>query len=819
MSRSDLQSAKPVEGVRPRRLLRRVEDCLRYVIVWLFGLLVLCVVIGIPVMLAVTSMHGLGEGARRILERKLSGRYYSVSMERVLFSPTHGFIIDRLEIHDTSPLHRLIASASAITVSFNLEAMLRKEIRLERIALRDASLDIPLGIGEEPRMRLDHVQGDVLCSKDLFTLSSASFRIAGIDVLLSGNFRNPNLFSPKPVSQKGPGNTALMIDTIQRELESVRWESGAPVLTVQASGDLESSESLRVDHATFQAGSAVWRGVKIRQLMLDLQYGERVLTLQKAFVDDGSGCLHATGKVDFSSNRASLEFAGSFDAGVLPPLIFPAARASDWTMIDPVRLSGEFTTGLQDASTLVGQARIESGRFHYRGVSLDSLSGGISVRGGRILVRDFHAQGDPGTLDADLMIAPGDNRLKLNASLLPAKMVSAFSGKTAEALASMDSEDPLTISFNGWAPGTDPLQFTGSGTLSLGKATMRGSPITGLSSRFGIGGGVVDFRNILVSMGSGTGSGEFLFDYRNWEGRFSKVNTTLDPVKLMLWIDPKIAEGLKPYRFNTPPETRLSGKVGLRDPRLNALHITFNAPSGLCYKLLGKDLSFGKTSGWVDLKSQDVVVEIPDSSLFGGAVAVRVNASVAPGDTRYGAKTHLKDVDLSSVTSLYFGYGSSHGKLTADYEFRAVGGDDRSMIGKGNLLIKNGRIIEMPILGPLSALLNDIIPGFGYEPARRATADFTVAAGVINTPDLLIQGAGFSMIGYGDIHYLEDWMDLNVRLNAQGLPGVVLFPVSKILEYETISSPKHPNWRPKILPRLGPSSAPAPSPTPVFPGT
>jgi hypothetical protein len=110
-------------------------------------------------------------------------------------------------------------------------------------------------------------------------------------------------------------------------------------------------------------------------------------------------------------------------------------------------------------------------------------------------------------------------------------------------------------------------------------------------------------------------------------------------------------------------------------------------------------------------------------------------------------------------------------------------------------------VLAMPILGPLSLLLNDIIPGIGYQPAHSASADFTVANGVINTRNLLIKGTGFSMIGHGDIYYLDDRMTMSIRLNAQGLPGLMLFPVSKIFEYESVGSATHPKWRPKILPK------------------
>ena len=174
---------------------------------------------------------------------------------------------------------------------------------------------------------------------------------------------------------------------------------------------------------------------------------------------------------------------------------------------------------------------------------------------------------------------------------------------------------------------------------------------------------------------------------------------------------------------------------------------------------------------------------------------------MAPGENSYGASVHLEDVDFQTLAKLYFDYDESSGMLTADYAFRAIGGNDRAMTGKGNLRIKNGKVLAMPILGPLSLLLNEVIPGFGYQTARNASSDFTVANGVINTRNLLIQGTGFNMIGHGDIYYLDDRMNMNIRLNAQGLPGVALFLVSKALEYESVGSAKHPKWRPKILPK------------------
>lgn len=787
------------------RVLARVEDALRYTAATLFGLAGVLLVVGIPVLLAVTSLHGLGDGARRIIEEKLGGEFYTVSLGRVLFNPLRGFILERLEMRDTTPSRRLLASTDRIAVSFNIQALAHRELQLEGISLREATLDIPLGAGEEPRLRFDRVSALILCTPDQYRLTAASFEVAGILVRISGTFLNPKRFSPKPVSSEGPGGIARTIDTVRRELASVEWRGAKPVLTVEAGGDLADDESLRIHRADLHAEGGAWRGVGFQRLDLELRFAGRVLTLDKASLDDGTGVLQAAGNADFGKKKASLELAGAFHAGAVPLLLQGRERAADWLWIDPVRLNGSFSASWADGPPLLeGSALLAAGRFRYRGVPFESFSGGVALREGKVLVRDLHLRGDPGSLDADLLLGPGDNRIRFSAALQPAKLAPAVGGKTAEALATMDFREPLRVSFEGSAPARDPLLLKGNGTLSLGRGAMRGAWIDSLAATLQVGGGAVTFRDILVRIGDGMGRGEFVYDFKNWEGRLPGVHTTLDPVKVMTWIDPRIADALKEYRFRKPPELQVSGKVGLHNPDKNDLRIGVNAPEGLNYTLIGKDLPFSAASGTVLLKGQKLAIDIPRGRLFGGDVSLKADVSVAPGERDYGASVHLEDVDFESVTKLYFDYGDSQGKLTADYAFRAVSGDERAMSGKGKLLIKDGNVLAMPVMGPLSVLMNEIVPGLGYQRAHKASADFTVQKGVINTRDLLIQGTGFSMIGHGDILYLDDRMNMSIRLNAQGLPGIVLFPVSKIFEYESVGSARNPQWRPKLLPKLSP---------------
>ncbi len=135
-------------------------------------------------------------------------------------------------------------------------------------------------------------------------------------------------------------------------------------------------------------------------------------------------------------------------------------------------------------------------------------------------------------------------------------------------------------------------------------------------------------------------------------------------------------------------------------------------------------------------------------------------------------------------------------------DFTAAGDDGRSMDGRGEWTVTDGNVFALPFLGPLSGILDGIVPGLGHEVAPQAGASFTIAHGAIATDNLTVLGKGFTMLGNGKLYFLDDKMDFDMRLNAPGLPGVLLFPVSQLFEYTADQKLSQPLWRLKILPRF-----------------
>ena len=68
----------------------------------------------------------------------------------------------------------------------------------------------------------------------------------------------------------------------------------------------------------------------------------------------------------------------------------------------------------------------------------------------------------------------------------------------------------------------------------------------------------------------------------------------------------------------------------------------------------------------------------------------------------------------------------------------------------------------------------------------------------------------------GWLGYMDNTMDFHIRMNARGLPGAVLRPVSNLLEYRSQGPFDKPVWRPSVLatPLAGLVKKPAPAPAP-----
>jgi hypothetical protein len=334
----------------------------------------------------------------------------------------------------------------------------------------------------------------------------------------------------------------------------------------------------------------------------------------------------------------------------------------------------------------------------------------------------------------------------------------------------------------------------------LGRTKVRGVGVQGLETGIEVVDRAVTYRDFRVRRKEGTAAGTFAYDFGKREVRVENIRSNVDPLEMAVWVDPKIVKDLKPYRIRGMPRLVIDGKVALEGRPGTRVVVDVEAPKGLDYTFLKKDLPFGPATARLVFTNDRLRIESMRGRLFGGEASGGADLSLRQPDLGYSARLVLDGVDFASVTKLYFGYGDSQGKLDAAYEWKGWGQEAARMKGAGRMLVRDGDVFAIPFFGPLSKLLTEVVPGFGYQKAREGRATYAVAGGAITTRDLAIVGHEFELLGEGEIRFMEDRMAMDVRVNARGVAGRLLAPVSRLFEYRGEGRLAKPEWSLKRMP-------------------
>ena len=308
--------------------------------------------------------------------------------------------------------------------------------------------------------------------------------------------------------------------------------------------------------------------------------------------------------------------------------------------------------------------------------------------------------------------------------------------------------------------------------------------------------GAVTCEDLHITREEGTGSGSFTYDFKKHEVRVSNIRSSLYPAEVIFWIDPKTWKTVAPYKFRRPPNVVANGVYQFRGGKNTRLELKVDGASGMDYVFLGKTLPFDRVSARLLFTNDRLQISDVRADLLAGTLRGNTDISLAHNDPKYRATLSVNESNFPQLTDLYYDYKTAQGLLRGNYDFSGTGSDWRTMRGSGKVEVSNGDVFAIPIFGPLSGILNKIVPGSGYSIARHATADFKVQNGIIHTDDFEAAGALFSMLGHGDIHFLDDKLDFNLRLDMKG-PGLLLAPVYKLFEYAGTGSLKKPDWHPK----------------------
>ena len=257
-----------------------------------------------------------------------------------------------------------------------------------------------------------------------------------------------------------------------------------------------------------------------------------------------------------------------------------------------------------------------------------------------------------------------------------------------------------------------------------------------------------------------------------------------------------VADMLEQYRFHRPPKLSGSGIVDVTPEDRTNLKISFSSGNSADYKFLGENLTLDQPSAKVTIRGGNVTVTGLRLNAFGGPVTGRFESL---GNGLLKGELSWTKLALPALTSTYGFNMKGNGNTTGRIEFSMTDGKVETMDGHGLLALEKAELFSVPMFGPLTPLIGDVVNDdkAGIQMAKNAFCNFTIRDGVLSSHDFQTSTRSLNFAGDGSVDMTSQTIDIIVRMNARGLLGLLTLPLrpfSGLFQFHGTGSLKDTHW-------------------------
>jgi hypothetical protein len=744
------------------------------------------------------AKKGFSRNWRNIVVEELHKRGVEASVRRLTLDPFRGLIARDVRIYDYKKREKTLALVSEISLDINYAALFHRQPFLNALDIRNGDLTIPLPPveGKVSKAELKHFRAHVYFPPERIEVSQAEGVFGGVRISASGQLIKRADYQPSPTDPAEEAARLRLLQNLMTLLQSFKYPGTAPELQVKFSGDLSRLEDAHVE-ATLRGARIVRGEYEAKNFYLATEWRDHTCTIPRLEWSDATGNFAGNASWSRVNRQADFQVRSSVALKALLGNFGLGAILQDATFHSPpqIEASGTATIGAPEKKfEVVGKVAVE--KFSWHAIDFEGATCDFAWDGDRTMLRDVRLRHRSGQLNADLFDAPNDFRLNLDSSLVPAALEPLLPEKNRPFLREWGWQRSPNIHLSLRGTSRDPKTWQGEGTLALARTRFRGVWMNSANASLRFGDGIVAVEDFRVTREEGSGTGSVVYDAAKREIRLTNVETTLKPAEAIMWIEPRFWEHVVPYRFHRTPHVKANGVVQFGPGKQTHLQIDVDAPSGMDYTFLGQVLPFDRIAGQLLFTDDRLQILGLKGKLFSGDMAGSADISLAKNDRRYSAKLEVEKADFPTLTDLYFKYKTSEGGLSGNFDFSGVGSDARFLKGNGVVRVTDGNVFAIPIFGPLSELVSKMFAGAGYSVAHEARAPFSIKEGVIHTDKLRVSGKLFAMVGHGDVDFLKNKLDFDIRIDATG-PGALLTPLYQLFDYHGGGTLTKPIWRPK----------------------
>lgn len=746
---------------------------------------------------------GLPNEAKVYLLNEVQRRHvfpFPIAIDRLLLSPTGAILAQRVTVFNDEKRQNIMLQVDQVRVSIAWLSWWQGRGLIDSAGIANA--DVRLPIGPQETADFHQVNADVAFDGHDIKIENAQARFLNMALFVHGTIHNDGFPTAKPPTEEQRLARQEIWRSVLRSMDDIGTERPVEV-------ELEfetSTRDLGGGRANFslEGQNLTWRSAPVDEVAIHGSLSDGVVTLNDFKIGLDRGDLTAYGEWNLAEHSAELQFTSSMDFTTLAPA-FPgplgqALGKLDFPNMAPA-MTGRILFDLQQGFKTDIQADLDWRDFTFNGVSFNRLTVPIAYDGHRLLIPGLKIAGQAGDVDLELFFDGTKDVPSLNAritsNLDPTVLKGVFGQGMDNFLSScaFQSGGPkITATATGNALKTDAWTVTGK--MSADKFVYKNVNFDAATSDFTFADSKLNLPNLDVHRPEGTGAGTVIYDFKNRSVELHNLVTQVNVAEVAPVMGPKFTEYTKPYRFAKPPLVKANGKVDLQSEKKNLdtdLLVEVQGKSPMEWTLFGIPFSFDNPIGTLTFKNRHLTVNMRQCGFYDGTLSGPLDLDLSVSPASYVLDLNLTKVNFKKFTARAFNYDKSTGLMTAQGHFAGLIGNGKmdTMTGSGEVKIDDGDITLIPFLGTLTPL----IPGF--TAADAAHGHFTVAKGIVHTEDLNISSEFFALIGNGNYNFIADQMDLDMRVNANGLPGIPLFILSKIFEYHGTGKMKAVKWSPK----------------------
>lgn len=742
---------------------------------------------------------GLPAAWRAAIERHVAKQGAHVEIGSLRYAIFQGIIATDVRVYSEAEHLREISRLERVILDFDKTKLARGKLHLYKIQLDHARLTMPVD-PQNPDSETLHVldaNGTVFMHGDRrLEVRGARGKIAGIDVTLDARIIGYQQDGKKPPDDSHIRRRRELLAKVIGELGKWQFnEKKPPSIRITVEGNINERSSL-IAKLALHVHDMEKNGHVIDEVTATADLAGDLVTVTSLRASDPRGVFE--GHIDYNIQDRE----GRFD--VTSSLEVPELLSAWLGLPSPLDVEirgrqlldagGSFRLDDQNRPQIrmTGHARCEA--VSLRGITFKAVEGAFSWRDGNLFLRDVRIIRDDGQAEGKAMVEWPLIRLALH-STLPVPVYRPFftNQPLGIVLKDFSEREGAAVDFRleGGFDVTDrhAWAYTGSGTVK--NLNYKGVPMNAAGCQFSLNHQELDFhdgtvvfnysnyalRDAFDGAAEGTAKvGRIRFDAPSKIVEIEDVRGAIWAAPMVRMFAPKVADSLEQYRFHEPPDLKASGVVDVTQQGRTALDVTFSSEQPADFQFLGKNLTLGEPRGQVAIRGPKVAVSNLKLIAFDGPVAGRIDY---PGGGRLGGELSWTRLSLPDLTSAYGFQMKGGGTVTGRIEFALTDGKVETMDGKGLLALEKAELFSVPMFGPLTPLVSGVLNDerAGFQRAKAAFCTFTIQDGILRSNDFQTSTSSLNFAGDGSVDLAQRTLDMNMRMNARGLLGLITLPL------------------------------------------